>query len=351
MTSANAGHLRVSGRFDWPHNGNWPHPLTFLRLRYGLAMTPDYRPSLLRSFERHLRAENRSDNTIESYLESIRQAEAFLAARGRTLLDARRAELVGLRLADLDLDLDVALVLGKGRRERALPFGRKTAVALDRYLRVRARHRDAELSWLWLGQRSARPVRRPADPSPLRPLRVHGCVAVQHALAQAGISLPAPPGRLRTGRRRAALHRGGIAQRSAASADQADSAKLFAGLLAELIALAPPVASVPSLAPSPPWVGWDRTGPKLWPEADDRDQDLNQHPGPSWLDDLAMRVRARLVELALPLVVGHGDWESQNIRWRGRRPWVVHDWDSTVAQPEAAIAGQAAAVWPAAGGP
>jgi hypothetical protein len=30
---------------------------------------------------------------------------------------------------------------------------------------------------------------------------------------------------------------------------------------------------------------------------------------------------------------------------------VVHDWDSVVAQPEAAIAGQAAAVWPAAGGP
>jgi hypothetical protein len=30
---------------------------------------------------------------------------------------------------------------------------------------------------------------------------------------------------------------------------------------------------------------------------------------------------------------------------------VVHDWDSVVAQPEAAIAGQAAAVWPATGGP
>ena len=87
------------------------------------------------------------------------------------LLDtgARRAEMVGLRLADLDLDLDVAIVLGKGRRERALPFGRKTAVALDRYLRVRARHRDAGLPWLWLGQRGrARPVRRPADPTPPR---------------------------------------------------------------------------------------------------------------------------------------------------------------------------------------
>jgi integrase/recombinase XerC len=50
------------------------------------------------------------------------------------LLDtgARRAEVAGLHLGDLDVDLDVALVLGKGRRERALPFARRTAVALDR---------------------------------------------------------------------------------------------------------------------------------------------------------------------------------------------------------------------------
>jgi site-specific recombinase XerD len=69
------------------------------------------------------------------------------------LLDTgtRRGEVAGLRVADLDFDLDVALVLGKGRRERALPFGRTTAVALDRYLRVRARHKDAALPWLWLG--------------------------------------------------------------------------------------------------------------------------------------------------------------------------------------------------------
>jgi integrase len=47
------------------------------------------------------------------------------------LLDtgAHRGELADLQLTDLDLDLDldVALVLGKGRRERALPYGRKTA--------------------------------------------------------------------------------------------------------------------------------------------------------------------------------------------------------------------------------
>jgi site-specific recombinase XerD len=60
---------------------------------YGPAMTADYRPSLVRSFERHLRAENRSEHTIASYLESLRQAEAFLAGRGRTLVDARREDL------------------------------------------------------------------------------------------------------------------------------------------------------------------------------------------------------------------------------------------------------------------
>ncbi len=62
-------------------------------------------------------------------------------------------------------------------------------------------------------------------------------------------------------------------------------------------------------------------------------------------------MRARLAGLRLAPVVGHGDWESKNIRWRGQRPWVVHDWDSVVAQPEAAVAGQGAAVWPATGGP
>src|ERR671911_1261491 len=93
MTSGNAGHLHVRGLSRGLHNGGSPHPLTFFRMGYGPAMTPDYRPSLLRSFERHLRAENRSEHTIASYLDSLRQAEAFLAGRGRSLVDARREDL------------------------------------------------------------------------------------------------------------------------------------------------------------------------------------------------------------------------------------------------------------------
>jgi site-specific recombinase XerD len=71
------------------------------------------------------------------------------------LVDAgpRRAELLGMRLEDLNFEYDVVRVLGKGGRERALPFGRKTALALDRYLRARSRHRLAHLDALWLGQR------------------------------------------------------------------------------------------------------------------------------------------------------------------------------------------------------
>jgi site-specific recombinase XerD len=77
------------------------------------------------------------------------------AAILRLLIDTglRRAELTGLTVDDLDLDHDVAIVLGKGRRERALPFGKKTAMALDRYLRARSRHSNAHRPELWLTQK------------------------------------------------------------------------------------------------------------------------------------------------------------------------------------------------------
>jgi site-specific recombinase XerD len=73
----------------------------------------------------------------------------------RLLLDTgmRRDELVGLRLADADVVGHVAVVLGKGRRERGCPFGDKTAVALDRYVRARKVHRLAESEWLWLARK------------------------------------------------------------------------------------------------------------------------------------------------------------------------------------------------------
>jgi site-specific recombinase XerD len=67
----------------------------------------------------------------------------------------RVSEAAGIMLDDLELDDQVVIVLGKGRRPRAVPFGRKTALALDRYLRLRASHQYAHLPNLWIGTRGA----------------------------------------------------------------------------------------------------------------------------------------------------------------------------------------------------
>jgi site-specific recombinase XerD len=77
------------------------------------------------------------------------------AAIVRLFLDSgmRRGELAGLKVEDVDFESNVALVLGKGRRPRSAPFGRKTAQALDRYLRLRSRRRDAADPAMWLGKR------------------------------------------------------------------------------------------------------------------------------------------------------------------------------------------------------
>ncbi len=180
--------------------------------------------------------------------------------------------------------------------------------------------------------------------------RLAGCVAVQAALAEAGFPCPAPiaePARI-----------GGhavTAETLIADGDllpPASGSGPLAGLLAQLIDTAPPVESVPSLSPSPPWTGWDHPGARLWPDRDDRGQDLNQANGPRWIDDAAQQVRRQMRSHHSPARIGHGDWESQNIRWRGGdQPLAVHDWDSVIAQPEEAIVGLAAAVWPAAGLP
>lgn len=71
-----------------------------------------------------------------------------------TLYDTgvRLGELVGMKLEDVDLRDRLAYVTGKGGHTRAVRFGAKTAVALDRYLRLRRGHRRASEAALWLGQ-------------------------------------------------------------------------------------------------------------------------------------------------------------------------------------------------------
>jgi site-specific recombinase XerD len=63
----------------------------------------------------------------------------------------RVAEMAGIMREDVDMRRDVVKVTGKGDKTRTIPFGVKTGQALDRYLRARAKHKDAAAAALWLG--------------------------------------------------------------------------------------------------------------------------------------------------------------------------------------------------------
>ncbi|MFC6091531.1 tyrosine-type recombinase/integrase [Saccharothrix lopnurensis] len=63
---------------------------------------------------------------------------------------ARLSEVGNLTLADLDMSTDSAHYHAKGNKDRRVHFGPKTARALSRYLRARAKHKGADLPDLWL---------------------------------------------------------------------------------------------------------------------------------------------------------------------------------------------------------
>jgi hypothetical protein len=172
--------------------------------------------------------------------------------------------------------------------------------------------------------------------------RLAACIQVQRHLYAAGFPCPEPlagPAPLGTLLATAEEYRPG----GEPHAPTPEAPRLYAEALAAAVALAPPVAALPTLEPPPSWVFWDHDQPGIWPVPDERRVDLNAQPGPAWLDSAAQRVRQRLARCDLPPVAGHVDWYPGNLRWRGQQLHVAHDWDSIAARPEAAIAGIAAA--------
>jgi hypothetical protein len=122
-------------------------------------------------------------------------------------------------------------------------------------------------------------------------------------------------------------------------------AEVFAQLMAELadVTVAPPL-------PNPRWLRWDHTDSGLWPAIDFLDE-RDQSAVPAHAVDTADRARRRIQAADLPCVLGHGDYEAQNLRWHGRQVWTVHDWDSLAWQPEAALVGAASGAFANAGPP
>jgi hypothetical protein len=112
-------------------------------------------------------------------------------------------------------------------------------------------------------------------------------------------------------------------------------AEVFARLMAELadLTVAPPL-------PNPRWMRWDHTDSGVWPAIEFLDE-RDQSAVPAYVVDTADRARKRILAAGLPCVLGHADFEAQNLRWHGREVWAVHDWDSLAWQPEAALVGAA----------
>ena len=121
--------------------------------------------------------------------------------------------------------------------------------------------------------------------------------------------------------------------------DTPEAAARSAMLLADLVGRLGALDLRPPL-PNPEWVRWD--------SLPDRQAAA---PVPGWVDETQRRVQAKLAGCALPEALGHVDWEAQNIRWRGREPLAVHDWDSLGWLSEAALAGTAAGVFASHGSP
>lgn len=99
------------------------------------------------------------DVELRKLLDACARDRSFGGRRDEAILrlfmdtGTRRAEVLGLRLEDIDLDEGLVKVTGKGSRTRVVGIGAGTVQALDRYVRARAKRPDAGEPWLWLGRK------------------------------------------------------------------------------------------------------------------------------------------------------------------------------------------------------
>lgn len=98
----------------------------------------------------------------------------------------------------------------------------------------------------------------------------------------------------------------------------------------------------------PAWV--DYTSGDPWPVSHHSDADFTATgEGSEVLDELARVSKSALCAAGetSSSVIGHADWEAQNLRFDNDRLEMVYDWDSLVVERESVIVGLASAVFPA----
>lgn len=148
---ANNQYRALQGFFKWfEAEEQQPSPMTGLRppslaVKAVPVLSDDELAALIAD------AENQRPPDFESRRDAA--LIRFMAATG-----VRLSECAGLAVADVDVKGREALVTGKGNRQRVVKFDTRCAVAFDRYLRMRAKHKCRDSPRLWLGTRGRGPM-------------------------------------------------------------------------------------------------------------------------------------------------------------------------------------------------
>jgi site-specific recombinase XerD len=113
---------------------------------------------------------------------SEKNLEALLnACSGSSFDDRRDMALISMFISTGARKSEISeLRYGKGDRDRIADLTPRSVRALDRYLRIRSSHRDADLPWLWLGKQGllssggcAKAVQRRAEAAGLGKIHLH----------------------------------------------------------------------------------------------------------------------------------------------------------------------------------
>ena len=180
--------------------------------------------------------------------------------------------------------------------------------------------------------------------------RIDSCLQAQEHLAAAGFPCPrpvTPPSTVGDLTVHAeTLLAGGDLLRGTSDDVALKCAQGFAWLmtLLEPLQIRPPL-------PNPYWLRWEHLENWHLARCSMARRSVNQRDVPDFVVDTATRTARRLHSASLPYVLGHGDFEAQNLRWKDCELWAVHDWDSLAWLPEAALVGAASGVFTSAEAP
>ncbi|MEU6265543.1 tyrosine-type recombinase/integrase [Saccharopolyspora shandongensis] len=104
------------------------------------------------------------DDAVTTQLLEACKGKDFLSLRDEAIIrlfcntGARLSEVANLTLDDVDLKTESVVFHGKGAKVRRVRIGARTARALSRYLRARAKRKGADMPALWLADRGGRPL-------------------------------------------------------------------------------------------------------------------------------------------------------------------------------------------------